>query len=535
MADGTRWNVHDLMGLTTMYDDTNERLVVERAERSVLASALTDDDLAATLPTLVNGADFATPAHALVYDAINELVASRTPIDAATLGATLHQRGRLITVGGLAWVEALVEEFVSAANVEAHARIVREAARARRAGVAASKVVSLVATGAPMAAIDAAAVAVPSSAAVEEDRTVSTMGDAVAEVMDHLIAMSADQSAPVGVTTGLRALDKQVGRLRRGQLIVLGGRPAMGKTALAQGIAHAAQDEEVQRAARAERTPHPVMFASLEMGRAELVSRDIARLSGVDLMRVISGRLTQSELTRALTASQIVERSPMIIVTGASKLSHIRARAHREKARAGGIALLVVDYIQLVPPDQRSDNREREVAEVSRGLKLLAGELDCPVLALAQLNRDLERRSDKRPMMADLRESGAVEQDADVIAFVYRDVVYNPGTEDRGIAEVIIAKQRSGPTGTVRVRYDASRTAFDDVPGEHDDDLDAPVDPRPSSIRTRAPLPAATDGDALDRFDPDGDGLPGATLPPVQRIFDDVGPQYNDGDERGAA
>jgi replicative DNA helicase len=537
MADGTRWNVRELMGLTTMYDDTNERLVVERAEQSVLSSAIVHRDIAAVLPTLCAAEDFAAPTHGMIYDAINAVVGSASPLDLTTLGAALHQRGRLITVGGVEYLAQLVEDHVTPANVDAHARIVREAARARRAGVAALRVVNLVAIGAPMEAIDAAATAVPSSAARPGSKALSTVAEAFAAVLENIIAMGGDSGAQVGVTTGLRALDKQVGRLRRGQLIVLGGRPAMGKTALAQVIAWSAQAEEVALAGREIRPPRPVVFVSLEMSEAELVSRDASRLSGVDLMRVISGRMTQSETSRVFDAATALSRQPLKILAGSSKLSLIRAECHREKARSGGITLLVVDYIQLVPPEQRSDNREREVAEVSRGLKLLAGELDCPVIALAQLNRDLERRSDKRPMMADLRESGAVEQDADVIAFVYRDVVYNPATQDRGIAEVIIAKQRSGPTGTVRVGFDGARTSFHDLPGEADDDegdVFAPVanDPRPSHIRVRS----AAQGDGAAIYDAT-DGLPddGAPMFPGESGALDLGPQYDDGSERGAA
>ena len=522
MADGTRWTTSELMGLTTMYDDTNERLVVERAERSVLASAMIEADIAAVLPTLVSVGDFASPAHALIAEAINELVATRTPIDGTTLGAVLHQRGRLITVGGLAFLTEISRDWFTSTNVEVHARIVREAARARAAGVAASKVVALVASGAPMAAIDRAAVDVPSSAAREDDQGFSSMADAVGDVLDNIDRMNADHGAVSGVTTGLVALDRQIGRLRAGQLIVIGGRPVMGKTALVQKMATAAQIEEMRVAKRENRGVHPVLFVSLEMQRGELAARDIARASGVDLTRVISGRLGQSDLNVAFAAAQRVAMSPMKVLQGSPKLSRIRALCHREKARAGGVALVVVDYIQLVPAEQRSDNREREVSETSRGLKLLAGELGCAVIALSQLNRDLERRADKRPTLADLRESGAVEQDADAVMFVYRDAVYNPNTQDRSVAELIVAKQRNGPTGTVRVGFDGGRTAFYDLAGDADDAL---ADEPQRDTMTEAQIGGAAIYEAAG-------GLPDVDATEIELAA--RGPQYDGGDGRAA-
>ena len=513
MADGVRWNVRETMGLTTMDDDINESLVVERAERSVLSSALIHGDVAAVLPTLCRAEDFASPAHAMIYEAINAIVASRSPVDETTLGAELRARGRLITVGGLAFLIELVGDHVTAVNVEHHARLVREAARARRTGIAASKVVALVKDGAPMAAIDRAAVAVPASALAEEDQGFTSTADAIDEVLSNIIRLAEDTGAVSGITTGLVALDRQIGRMRPSQLIVIGGRPAMGKTSLAQAMADAAQSEEVGIARREGRAPRPVLFVSLEMQRSELVARDLSRGSGVDLARIISGRMVQDEVNRTFAEAQRRALSPLRILCGSPKLSRIRAFCHREKARAGGVLLVVVDYIQLVPAEQRSDNREREVSEVSRGLKLLAGELECPVIALSQLNRDLERRSDKRPTLADLRESGAVEQDADAVMFVYRDEVYNPNSADRGIAEVIVAKQRNGPTGPVRVTFDRTRTAFGNCDGDAEDE------PTPQYV---GPVVA---------YMPDaGDGLPDVDVPPAQAALD-LGPQ----DAAGAA
>ena len=511
MADGVRWNVQETMGLTMMEDDINEALVIDRAERSVLSSALIRADIAAVLPTLLRAEDFASAAHGQIYEAINALVASRVIIDEKTLGAELKRRGRLTTVGGLAYLIELVEEHVTAINVEAHARIVREAGRARRTGVAAASVVELVKRGAPMADIDRAAVAVPGSAASDEEVGFTSMAEAIDEVLSNIVRLADDPTGAVGVTTGLIALDRLTGRLRPGQLVVIGGRPAMGKTSLAQAIAEAAQAEECTAAQRDGRVPHPVLFVSLEMPRAELASRDLSRGSGVDLARIISGRMNQDEINRTFAEARRRFASPVKTLHGSPKLSKIRAHCHREKARAGGVVLVVVDYIQLVPAEQRSDSREREVSEVSRGLKLLAGELGCPVIALSQLNRDLERRGDKRPTLADLRESGAVEQDADLVMFVYRDEVYNKGSADHGIAELIVAKQRNGPTDTVRVRFDRARTAFVDCDGDAEDE----------------PSPRYA-GPAIAYTPDDGDGLPGAIAPAAQPALD-LGPQYAEG------
>lgn len=460
------------MGLTEVGEALSESEVILRAEQSVLGSAIRWPEVAAILPTLVQASDFAGPAHVVVYECVRSIVAAGHEVDATTLSRTLRARGQFEGVGGFRFINDVTDGVITPSNVEAHARIVRDAARTRRVAEAARKVAALAASGATMDAVERAASAVSAAALAPEERGLVSMADAIGQVLQHLEDAAAGANVG-GLRTGLTALDRQLGGLRPGQMIVVGARPAMGKSALAECFAAHIAGDELAAATREGRSPRTLVFASLEMPSMELAARAVSAAASVDLARLLTGKVNQGELTAAFDHARVLARLPLKVAAGNLRLSRIRALAHAEHARVGTLAV-IVDYLQLVSPEQRSDNREREVAEVSRGMKLLATELGCPVIVLSQLNRDLERRKDRRPMLSDLRESGSVEQDADVVLFLYRDEVYEPNSADRGIAEVIVAKQRNGPTGTVRVRFDRTRTAFVDCDGEVADDPEEP-------------------------------------------------------------
>lgn len=487
------------MGLTDIGETLTDDEITLRAERSLIAAALMDDRVAALLPTLASERDYLSPVAAAIHEALCTLLATGRDVESATLVAHLRAIGRLTTIGGVGAISTLIDEYVSAANAEAHARIVRESAHARRMGHAAAAVTALVRRSAPVDEIERAASKVSDAAmTINGSRAVSMK----VAVIDYLDRISSGAISP-GLSTGLRALDRQIGGLRPGQLIVIGACPAVGKSAFAQGLMNTIAAGEYRAASTEGRAPRRAMFASLEMSTDDITARSIASAAHVDLARLVRNAVTQSELDRMFRASRALTELPVVTVCGSLRLSDIRAEAHRERATHGGIAVLIVDYIQLVVPEESGGdrNREREVAETARGLKLLAADLGCPVIALSQLNRGLNSRRDKRPTMGDMRESGAIEQDADVILMLYRDILYNPDTDDRDVAEVIVAKQRNGPTGAVRVRFDGARCAFLDLPGEADDEArDTLTDARSSSD-------GAAIYDAAGGLPPDGGGL----------------------------
>jgi replicative DNA helicase len=272
-------------------------------------------------------------------------------------------------------------------------------------------------------------------------------------VNDHLEKTYERGSAITGTATGYHDLDELLSGLQPSTLNIVGARPAMGKTAFALGIAtHVAQTSQ-----------QPVLVFSLEMGHAELAQRILSSESRVDSQKLRTGRLTESDWSKVGRAIGRLEVPLFLDDNPSITVMEIRAKARRIKARHGGLALIVIDYLQLMTGSSGSENRQLEVSEMSRNLKILARELEVPIIALSQLSRQLESRADKRPMLADLRESGSLEQDADVVMFIYRDEVYNPESPDKGSAEVIVAKHRSGPIGTKRLVFLGPYTRFDNA------------------------------------------------------------------------
>jgi replicative DNA helicase len=280
--------------------------------------------------------------------------------------------------------------------------------------------------------------------------------DALQETLDNLEARYGDASELVGVPTGYTEVDAILHGLQRENLIIVAARPGMGKTSLALGMARNV----------ATATGRPVVFFSMEMGTLELTKRLLAMEARVEATRLWTARLSDGDWSRLGHAvGRLAEAKLFIDDNPHCTVMEMRAKARRMRARYGDLALIVVDYIQLMTPSssRRTENRQVEVSEISRGLKILARELECPVVALSQLNRQVEYRQDKRPMLADLRESGGLEQDADVVTFIYRDEVYNPASDDRGKAEIIVAKHRNGPTGKAELAFLPQRAEFENM------------------------------------------------------------------------
>ena len=431
------------------------------AERALLGAMLLTPAAIADGVESTAAPDFYRPAHAHVFDAIAGLYGAGQPVDTVTVAAELQRAGLLEAVGGAA---ALVEMQAStpvAGNAARYADIVAKNATLRRLIGAASEVAEL-AYSRPAdvdAALDEAESVIFKVAGGAESVSMAPVRTLLDAGLDHLEKLYEHGQSLTGVPTGYADLDNLLLGLQPSTLVILGARPSVGKTSLALGIA-------AEAAVTASR---PVLFFSLEMSHLELTQRLLCAEARVPTQRVRSGQLEDDHWTRISAAMGRLGDAPMWIDDNPStSVLEIRAKARRKHAELGDLALVVVDYLQLMGGRHGAESRQVEVSEISRSLKILARELNCPVLALSQLSRAPEARNDKRPMLADLRESGAIEQDADVVMFLYRDEVYNADSPDRGIAEVHVAKHRTGPTGTVKLAFLPQYTRFDDLAARSD-------------------------------------------------------------------
>jgi replicative DNA helicase len=421
------------------------------AEAALLGCVLTD--AARTLPlasALLSADDFSERKHRAIWEAVQRVSTQGLAVDRVSVAAQI--RADETDAGGDAYLERLEFAALAGGDGETYARIVADLAAARRVGSAAWEIVRL----AKNDAVPVSTLMEQASARITAATSSRTAGSKSRSMMD--LASDFHDRLETGepervVSTGIRRLDKALGGgYGPGQLVVVAGRPAMGKSSLA--VQHA----------RAAAASGPVLFASLEMSGRELFGRMACGDAGVEYVRVRNGGVNPREREALLAATAALSRLPIRTSDAMlSTLIDVRAEAHRVRAHEGALAMVVVDYLQLMqaPRGAREDNREQTIASIARGLKLLARELDIPVVALSQLSRKPEERSDKRPMPSDLRESGAIEQDADVIVFPYRDAVYNKGA-DESAAELIIAKQRNGPSSTVFVEWQGARTRFVD-------------------------------------------------------------------------
>ncbi len=436
------------------------------AEQSVLGGLLLDNLAWDKCSDLLSESDFYRHEHRLIWTAVGQLVGAGKPADVITVFEALQSHGKGEAGGGLGYLNALAQSVPSASNVRRYAEIVRERAVLRKL-IAASDEIATTAfnpQGQPVSQILDEAESRIFRIGEEGSRTgagFQEMSRLVKALIDRVQELEANGSEDVtGIRTGFYDLDRMTAGLQKGDLIVLAARPSMGKTALALNIAeHVAVQEGL-----------PVAVFSMEMGASQLALRVVGSLGRIDQQHLRTGRLRDDEWERLPEAASKLGDSPMFIdETAGLNPAELRARARRLARQYGGtLGLIVIDYLQLMSGTSQSsdENRATVLGEISRAMKGLAKELQCPVIALSQLNRSVESRPDKRPMMSDLRESGAIEQDADVIMFIYRDDYYNKDSKEPGVAEIILAKQRNGPVGTLKLTFLKPLTRFDNLAPE---------------------------------------------------------------------
>ena len=425
------------------------------AEESLLGAMLLSRSAIDIVSESMEARFFYKPAHAHIYEAIIALTAAGEPVDPVTVAEELRRHDLLDAIGGTSTLLSLQASTPATSSAPRYARIVEEHALLRSMISAAGEIAEI---GYSLPddvtkAIDQAENLMFQVAQHRQTDTMSSLHDLLDQAMDSLEALYERNEKITGTPTGFIEFDELTSGLQPNSLVVIGARPGMGKTSFAMGMAgHAALEEQ-----------RPVLFFSLEMSRVELSQRLLCSEARVDSTKIRNGRLDEGDWHRISHAIGRLGNSHLWIDDNPHvTVMEIRAKARRLQSQLGGqpLGMIVVDYIQLMTGHGRAENRQTEVAEISRGLKILARELECPVVALAQLNRGLEARTDKRPMLADLRESGSLEQDADIVCFLYRDEIYHPESNDVGTAEVLIAKHRAGPTGLVRLAFLSHFTKF---------------------------------------------------------------------------
>ncbi len=432
------------------------------AEQSVLGGLLLNNEAWDKIGDIVAEEDFYRDDHRRIYQAISKLISDNKPADVLTVAERLQMSGDLQNIGGMSYLHGLAEGTPSAANIRLYAEIVRERAIMRRLARVGEEIAddSYAPNGREARQLlDEAEKKVFDIAEMgrKGGQGFSAMSDLLSEVMTRLDELSKNPSAVTGKATGFVDLDEMTSGMQDGDLVIVAGRPSMGKTAFALNLAeHVAINLGL-----------PVLIYSMEMGGTQIAGRFLSSISKVDQQRLRTGRLEPRDWDRLNQALVKLNNAPIHIdETPALNALELRARARRMWRQYAGLGLIVVDYLQLMSSTGSGENRATEISEISRSLKALAKELKVPVVALSQLNRSLEQRPNKRPVMSDLRESGAIEQDADVILFIYRDEVYNPDSAEKGSAEIIIGKQRNGPIGTVRLTFLGQNTRFMNYAGD---------------------------------------------------------------------
>jgi replicative DNA helicase len=427
------------------------------AEQAVLGGLLLDTQAWDQVGDTVGPEDFYRPDHRLIFEAIGDLVAETKPIDVVTVAEQLGARGKLADVGGLAYLSTLVRDTPTAANARAYAQIVREKALLRSLVSAGNSIVSSVFSEEGMSARDLVNQAEQRVFEIAERGARRTDGAQwvrrmLPTLIEKIDEWHSNPDAMRGLATGFTDFDRRTGGLRGGDLVIVAGRPSMGKTTLAINMAeNVALDPNVKGS---------VLVFSMEMPAEQLMTRMLSSVGGVPLHDIRSGRVTDHDWVRISSAtSQLQEARIFIDESPGLTPTELRARARRVK-REHGLDLVVVDYLQLMQVSGTKENRATEISEISRGLKALAKELDVPVIALSQLNRSVEQRESKKPVMSDLRESGAIEQDADMILFIYREEVYDKNTPRKGEADIDLAKHRNGETGHFILTFQGQYTRF---------------------------------------------------------------------------
>lgn len=429
------------------------------AEAAVLGGLLIDNTAWDRIGDILRPADFYRSEHRIIFEVITRLIDQARPADVVTVYEALQSLGRADEAGGMPYLNALATETPSAANIRRYGELVRDRAVLRQLISVSDEIATAALNPEGRETRQILDEAESKIFHIGEEgargrNAVMPFEQIIKKVVKQVdeLARNPNPSDVTGVPSGFIDLDQKTAGMHPGDLIIVAGRPSMGKTSFALNVGeHVAIDQGL-----------PIAVFSMEMGAEQLALRMLCSTGRIDAQRVRTGRLHEEDWDRLTHAVQRMNGVQVHIdeTPGLNPLE-LRSRARRLHRQSGGLGLIIVDYIQLMSGTSTNENRTTEISEITRSLKGLAKELGCPVIALSQLNRTVEQRTDKRPVMSDLRESGAIEQDADVILFIYRDEVYRPDSPDKGVAEIIIGKQRNGPIGTVRLTFLGQFTKFD--------------------------------------------------------------------------
>jgi len=425
------------------------------AEQALLGALLIDPDTVVQVATVVQPEDFYVQRHGWIYDAIRHLHDQRRPVDFLTVNDELERRGQLQDVGGAAFLSSLINAVPSAVHGLRYAQIVQRTSTLRQLIGAAGQIARLAYEDAQdlEEIVDQSEQLIFSISERRLERDLLPIRSIMRGVMDELDLLHQRKGEVLGVPTGFKTLDKLLGGMQRSDLLILAARPGMGKTSLALSMALNAAKKHAAR----------VAIFSLEMSNEQLVQRLLSQEARIDSQRLRLGQIQDEEWGRVAAAAGVLSECPIYIDDSAAVSPFdLRTKARRLHAEHG-IDLLIVDYMQLMHSGTRNENRVQEISFISRSLKQLARELKVPLVALSQLSRQVENRADKRPQLADLRESGSIEQDADVVMFVFREEEYKEDTERKNIAEIIVSKHRHGPTGSVDLFFNKPFTQFDEL------------------------------------------------------------------------
>lgn len=432
------------------------------AEQSVLGGLMLDNKRLDAVLEVVQEADFFRDDHRIIFRMMLALQESSQPLDVITLSEELHKHNELERIGGLAYLVDIANNTPSAANIVAYAKIIRERSTLRQLIAAASEISKSSFNPSGLDSDDLLQLAEKRVAEIAEDRPKegglievnSLLKEAVTKI-DELFRSGSDIT---GVPSGITDLDQRTSGWQPGELIILAARPSMGKTALALNFVESAMFQQ----------PRPVLVFSMEMPASALIMRMMSSVGRIDQGKMRNGKLTEEDWPKLSSAvAKMKDKLLFIDDTAGLNPQEMRARVRRTAREHGNPGMIMVDYLQLMTTAGASEGRTQEISEISRSLKAIAKEFECPVIALSQLNRGVEQRPNKRPMNSDLRESGAIEQDADVILFIYRDEYYNEDSPDKGMAELIIGKQRNGEIGTCRAAFVGKYTRFDNLAPEY--------------------------------------------------------------------
>lgn len=432
------------------------------AEQSVIGSMLISPDSWDKVAEIVIESDFYNRSHQVIYQSILKLLANNQPVDVITTSEHLELHDKLDEAGGFAYLAELAKNTPSAANVVSYAKIIKERAIIRELIGVAHDIAEVGYNPEGRDSADVLDMAESKVFEIAEKRTGENEGprnveSVLGKTIDRLEQLVKNNKAVTGVSTGFVDLDKKTSGMQPSDLIIVAARPSMGKTTFAMNLAENAMMLEEK----------PVLVFSLEMPSEQLMMRMLASLSRVDQTKIRTAQLDDDDWARISNTMAMLKDKDNLFIDDSSGLTpmDVRSRARKLARDKGGISMIMIDYLQLMRVPSLSENRTLEIAEISRSLKALAKELEVPVIALSQLNRSLEQRADKRPVNSDLRESGSIEQDADLIMFIYRDEVYNENSDRKGVSEIIIGKQRNGPIGTSLLAFQGQFSRFDNYDG----------------------------------------------------------------------